>query len=439
MTGFEAFVVENAAADLSRLLLSCKAWPAHDDPALAGLPARDLAVNTIEGRRRLMKKVPAWYHETALVYPTKLCTEQCSSSGTARYKASVVERIFKETPGSGRRLADLTGGLGIDSWAFSKVAAKVLYNEMSPALALAARHNFAVLGADNIVVRNFACTQDSLRGIIGSFAPEVLFLDPARRSSDGKKVFLLEDCSPDVPGLVPELLAISRHLLLKLSPMADISRVIERLNLSYEAALEKSEGRGWNGQWIREVHVVAAGGECKELLVWMDREWHGEYSLTCVEDGNTLSFTSGEIASAKAVFPDSPYLRILFEPGKSLTKAGAYNAVCQRFSLVKLARFTHLYTLQRTAADCDLGQLRRFGKVFKVVEVLPLNKAGMRDVGKRFPHSEVTARNLPVTSDELRSRLGVSSGEDVHIFGARFEMPYDSGNYLIVCEQDRCC
>lgn len=485
MDSFEKFIVENGNADTVRLVMACKKWPVPEDAELAELDAKSLAVNTIEGRRRLRKKLPEWVACTGLVYPSSLCAEQCSSSDTARYKASIVQRIFNEyvgtvasmvgdpcrTTGSATkgtesvpdknspttrnqsvtepaevtigtrktgRIADLTGGLGVDSWAFSEVAEEVLYNEMNPALAAAARHNFKALGVTNIFIKNSEATSDSLKDIFGDFRPDVIFLDPARRDSAGKKVFLLEDCSPDVLKILPELFGISRFVLLKLSPMADITMAVERLDRTYEEYLEKASGKGWNGQWVREVHVVASGGECKELLILLDGEWNEGYSLTCREDGKTLTFKPEEITKAKAGYPDSTFARIIFEPGKSLTKAGVSNAICERFGLVKLARFTHLYTISEPLSDSESEQrtapLKDFGKVFYVKEILPLNKSSMKDVGKRYPHSEVSAKNIPMSSDELRTRLKVKSGDDAHIFGVRIETPYNEDNYLIVTE-----
>lgn len=471
MDSFEKFIVENENADTVRLVMACKEWPVPEDAELAELDAKSLAVNTIEGRRRLRKKLPEWVACTGLVYPSSLCAEQCSSSDTARYKALIVRRFLNEyvgavtsmvgapcrTTGSAAknkmvtepaevtigtrktgRIADLTGGLGVDSWAFSEVAEEVLYNEMNPALAAAARHNFKALGVTNIFIKNSEATLDSIKGIFGDFRPDVIFLDPARRDSAGKKVFLLEDCSPDVLKMLPELFGISRFVFLKLSPMADITMAVERLDRTYEEYLEKASGKGWNGQWVREVHVVASGGECKELLILLDGEWSEGYSLTCREDGKTLTFKPEEIAKAKASYPDSTFARIIFEPGKSLTKAGVFNAICERFGLVKLARFTHLYTISEPLSDSELEQrtapLKDFGKVFYVKEILPLNKSSMKDVGKRYPHSEVSAKNIPMSSDELRTRLKVKSGDDAHIFGVRIETPYNEDNYLIVTE-----
>ena len=468
-SSFETFIVENAEADIPRLLLSRVDWPVIDDPSLSEYDGKELAINTIESRRKLRDKVPEWFRIQSLVYPCALSAEQCGSSVTARYKADLAARILA---GSAGRIADLTGGLGVDSWAFSAVASEVLYNERDPRLVAAARHNLPLLGADNVRFSGHEVSADSLGTVLAGFEPDIIYIDPARRSREGNKVFLLEDCSPDVLTLLPGALSLSRHILLKLSPMADISMVAERINRSYERHLEAVSDSGWNGNWVREIHVVSSGGECRELIVWIDREWTGEYSVTCREDGGTLIFGQSEISRAKPVFPESVYVRYLFEPGKSLSKAGVFNALCGRFALVKLARSTNLFTFSAeppvilkpspvipsgvpvilsgapvipsgapvilSGAPVILSEAKdlfRFGKIYRVEEVVRMNKAGMKDVGKRFPRSEVSARNIPLTSQELRARLGVKSGDDAHIFGVRIETPFKADNFLLVCHR----
>lgn len=114
----------------------------------------------------------------------------------------------------------------------------------------------------------------------------------------------------------------------------------------------------------------------------------------------------------------------LFEPGKALLKAGAFDLPCA-YGLEKLGQHTHLY-----AGEAVPEELRPFGKVFGILEVTPLNNRSIKDVGKRYPSAEVTARNIPITSDELRKRLGVRSGGSIHIFGVRVDSRKD--NFLIV-------
>lgn len=76
--------------------------------------------------------------------------------------------------------------------------------------------------------------------------------------------------------------------------------------------------------------------------------------------------------------------------------------------------------------------LGKYGKVFIVREVLPLNNRNIKKTGTGYPKSEVTARNIRMTSDQLRTRLGVRSGDDAHIFGLRCDIMNASANYLFV-------
>ena len=356
----------------------------------------DLALTTLEVRRKLRVKVPQWYAVPQLRFPFRLSGEQCSSAETARYKASVaLPALTRE-----KTVADLTGGLGVDSWAFAQVASAVLYNEMRPELAAAASANFKALGLTNVRVSCAELRPGGLREILDGFVPDVIFLDPARRAADGRKVFRLEDCEPDVLQLLPELLAAAPRVLLKLSPMADITLVCKQLG------------------YVREVHVVAADGECKELLLLLECGYIGQPRTFIYEKGAVLA-TDEAPEETSALMGD-----LLFEPGKALLKAGAFDLPC-RYGLEKLEQHTHLYR-----ASAPVEALQPFGKWFRILEVVPLDKRSIRDIGRRYPRASVTARNIPLTSDALRKKLGVADGGSVHIFGAKAT----SGNQLFVCE-----
>ena len=454
---FADFILQHEGDDPVRLLLSRdKLRDLHPDMDI------DLAVTTLEVRRKLRTKVPEWYSVPSLVYPFRLSGEQCSSSETAKYKASLIERFIGEgvlpetcghprpfeggaapllspcgswpispsdTASAGRsderrepardsapspiKIADLTGGMGVDTWAFSQVAGEVLYNEMNEDLEKATELNFKELGIDNVRFGRRKVEVGKVKEVLDGFEADVIFLDPARRAEDGRKVFLIEECQPDVVGLLPELFVASRYVMLKLSPMADITMACKRL------------------EHVKEVHVVASGGECKELLFLLDREWDGGYRLTACEHGHTLSWTPEEEAAAVPMFPASVISTeanrlYLFEPGKSLTKAGAFNLPCERFGMTKLGVHTHLYTSGTVPEE-----LKPFGKWFEIVGIQLLNNRSMKEVGKRHPQAEVTARNIPMTSDLLRKKLGCASGGDVHIFGVRIDGSAGTANYLM--------
>ncbi|MBQ9410569.1 MAG: hypothetical protein IJU21_03050 [Bacteroidales bacterium] len=421
---FAEFILEHDGDDLGRLALA-------RDRYVREVEDFDLALTTLEVRRKLRFKVPQWYAVPSLQYPLLLSAEQCSSTETAFYKAAVaacafgatkraktpqnvsfIAQMVKEMRKNGvfcvnrcpMRVADLTGGMGVDSLAFSQVADEVLYNEMQPALAASARHNFRELGVDNVKVSCREIIPGNVADIMDGFGPDVIFMDPARRASDGRKVFRLEDCQPNVLGLLPELFEAAPLVLLKLSPMADISLAVKQLG------------------HVREVHVVASGGECKELLLILERGYQGEYSTVIYENGSVMEVgTEGDVLKPMATLcPDG----LLFEPGKALLKAGAFELPC-RYGLTKLGKHTHLYV-----GDAVPEELRPFGKCFEILEVVPLNNKTIKEIAKQYPCASVTARNIPLTSDQLRKKLGVKDGGTVHIFGVHIDAM--DGNYLVM-------
>ena len=400
-----------------------------------------------ETRSRMARKVPSWFSvipgsdRESLIFPSSLSTQQCSSENTALYKARVAfqalaadskpleelhsakatfrplplptassdENLYSTGPSpcpcpgvdtSSRgfclpqgRISDLTGGLGVDSWAFSKCFEKVLYNEANTELAEAVKHNFEVLGCSNITISNRLLEPGNLKDILGDFKPDVIFLDPARRSAAGKKVFLLEDCQPDVLKLKDELLAASPNLLLKLSPMADITMLLQRLGN------------------VRETHVVAFDGECKELLLLLQRGWSGPSELIIHEDGITIGPLEQTTIQGNAYAKDIQPGLILYEPGKALLKAGLFDYPCT-LGYTKIARHTHLYI----APDTTEAPLP--GKYFRIEKVLPLQSKTIKEIARQGISAEVSSHNVPIKAEDLRTRLHATPSATSHLFAA---------------------
>jgi len=358
---------------------------------------RDILNNEAENlRKKLQAKLPEWAATEGVTIPTSLSIEQCSSSWTSRYKAEIVR-------GAGL-LIDLTGGLGVDSWAFSRTASRVIYNERDPKLAEAARVNFEKLGRSNIEVR---CGEaESFEIPDGA---DVIYLDPARRSATGKKVFLPEDCSPNIIALKDNLLARCPKVLVKISPMADLSLLERRF-----------------GEELSEIHVVGSAGECKEILCLLERSHSGECRTVVATEGAVIPFTRSELpplATGRAEIGG-----ILLEPCATLVKAGCAGLLCERFGILKLDKNTELYckpqapkptatvpgALPNIPAYDSSGQ--QLFKSFTILDILPFNGRSISEVGKQYPMCEVTSKNALISSDDLRKKLKSRSGGDIHIF-----------------------
>lgn len=393
------FILAHEAEDTAGLMLHRDRWSGID---------MELAVRCIRGRQTARYKLPLWYAEPGLTYPKSLPLEQCSSQATALYK----QRFVHE----GDRVADLTGGLGVDSWSLSQKAASVDYFERSEELCECARHNFPALGRHNIAVHRADISLEMLGGI----APDtygLVYLDPARRGRYGERVFSIKECEPDITVLKKELLRIAPCILLKASPMADIRALLSEL----------PETAG--------VHILSHGHECKEVLVLMLRG-----SSVAVEDiPVTVVEITGEDASQTAEFTfifreeadaaarlasPSEIRDCLFEPSPALLKSGAFKLPACRFGLRKISASTHFYV-----GDVPVEHFP--GKIRRIVRVLPFNKTIVKEFRRQYPECSVTARNFPMSSEELRKRLGTAESGILRVLGTTAS---DNSRVLIVSE-----
>ena len=196
----------------------------------------------IEGRERTADKLPTFASIPDWWYPVRLSCEQCSSELTARYKASLLSPLALGE-GKEERLLDLTGGYGVDTYFLSEQFTHTDYVEQNEELCRIAAHNFA-----NKPIAIHHSTAEDFLASAGQY--DLIFLDPARRDSHGSKVFRLEDCTPNVVELLPTLLAHSKRLLIKLSPMLDLTQAVTSLS---------------QVNW--DIHIVAIKNEVKEVLL----------------------------------------------------------------------------------------------------------------------------------------------------------------------------
>lgn len=372
--------------------------------------------------RKIIDKIPSL---SGIKVPAGLSLEQCSSEAAALHKASLAALFAEDSsvgnessalpPGNGtltpggngmntsKRIADLTGGLGVDCWAFTRHFDAVYYNEMKPDLVKATEENFTNLGISGTEFHNDTVKpeDDGWKTALGRFRPDIIYLDPARRDNTGKKVFLLEDCSPNILQLMPDLLSIAPKLMVKLSPMADISLIAKRLS---GCCMEASGSSG-----IRSVYVVGFDGECKELLCLIDRNWQGPFSVLTEEiskDGSVKASSGNNSESPLKIASEKELIqgRILLIPTSSAMKSGCHERICAETGIAKLDRFTNIYI----AAQPEIGRLgtyKEFFRIYTVEEILPFNNASIKELGRRYPNADVSAKNIPMTSEELRSRI----------------------------------
>ena len=363
------FIRENLNADVPTLAL--KKAPVGTDVSLA--------LRQIAARQLLQKKVPQWAENEDLLFPVHLSIEQCSSEAAAKYKAGLLD---------GQTFADLTGGLGIDTFYISQRFRQTDYVEMQTELCDLARHNFAILKADVKVLNETA--EDYLKRCEPK---DCIFIDPARRDEHGRKTISISDCTPDVAALQDLLRQKAKRVLIKLSPMLDISKALEELC------------------HVKEVHVVAVANECKELDFIMERDYQGEVHFVCVNlmtNQQKLCFTMAEERNSTTRLADG-VMKYLYEPNPALMKAGCFKLLTACFDVYKLHRNSNLYTSDRLILDFP-------GRVFEVQDWAPYNKKIKLTLLADVKKASVAVRNFPLSVAELRKNLKIADGDENYVF-----------------------
>ena len=364
------------------------------------------ALDQIQGWQTARKKLPAWSTVEGIVFPPHLSMEQCSSEATARYKCGVIERLPQPQR---KTLIDLTGGFGVDFAFMAQAFEQAIYVERQAHLCETAKHNFRLLGLTQAQVINCEA-EDLLNKLHDSQLDAIstlLYLDPARRDSNASRTYAIEDCTPNVLELLPQLLSTAQHVLLKLSPMLDWHKTVNDL-----------------GAQVKEVHIVSTGGECKELLILLEKGHEGEPTVHCVNDQEAVVFKpSEETASATTV--DTPSAQFLYEPNASIMKAGCFGVIAQRYSVSSIAADSHLFVGDKMIADFP-------GRAFRITAVSTMNKKELQRAMAGISKANVAIRNFPITAQQLRQRLKLGDGGDCYIFGTTTE---NKEHLLFICQR----
>lgn len=371
--------------------------------AFSGSPFESITVQEliqqIEGKQKTKKKLPLWHHTGGILYPPKISVEQTSSQETAAYKATLV---------TGEDLIDITGGWGVDSYYFSKQVAKVFYFELNSSLAALAQHNFTVLRATNITCQ----PGNGIKGIKNRKAA-ILYVDPARRDDVKGKVFMLSDCTPNVPKNLDYLMERCTTLLIKASPMLDIAQGIKEL------------------KHVCEIHCVAVQNEMKELLFIVKKPKVATgiittntplvHTINILKDGLEQRFSFLYKTAFKATY--SLPLTYLYEPNAAILKSGGFQAISETLQVAKIAMHSHLYT--------SYNKIDFPGRCFKVSAMYDFNKKDMKRV-QQLGKINITTRNFPLSVAKLRKKYKLKEGGTWYVF---FTIVADNTKKVLVCQK----
>lgn len=415
------FVAMHRNEDVRELALKAKRVEGLDLP---------LALDQIAGWQIARKKLPQWASCEGIVYPPHISMEQCSSQFTAQYKSEIAQTLLapaatvrarvsdsaesvmqtaksafqlSDSPESDtlvarRAMVDLTGGFGVDFSYLARGFSQATYVERQRHLCDLAEHNMAALGLDQARI---VCG-DGVEYLRQMGPVDFIYLDPARRDEHGSRTYAIEDCTPNVLELRDLLLAKSQYTLVKLSPMLD-----------WRKAVADFDGT------VREVHIVATGNECKELLLVLGQQVHEEPSaprVFCVNDNQRIDYDSAAYTQGLRIggkpLPEAK--NYLYEPNASIMKAGCFDLVEERFGVTQVGPSSHLFVSATPVADFP-------GRGFAIEAIGGMNKKDIKRLLNGTKQANIAVRNFPLTAPQLRKKLKLADGGPVYLFGTTMQ------------------
>ncbi len=349
-------------------------------------------VEQIEAKKKCEKKLPTWFHAKNIYYPNKINIEQTSSEITAKYKASLI---------SGNSIIDITGGFGVDCFAFAEKFKEVTHCEINTELSAIAEHNFKILGIENI--KTIAKSgMDYLYSADKTF--DWVYTDPSRRNDEKGKVFLLEDCLPNIPQNLNVLFKFTDNILLKTSPVLDISSAVLEL------------------EYVKEIHIIAIQNEVKEVLYLLEKNYTGRLQFKTIN----LTKEKDQIFNFNLIDEEASYsfpLKYLYEPNATILKSGGFIEVSILLKINKLHKHSHLYT------STELIDFP--GRKFQILHNINYDK---RKLHKLIPgkKANITTRNFPETVAQIRKKTGLKEGGDMYLF---FTTDMEENRRVLICKK----
>ena len=350
----------------------------EDDPArlaLSGLPP--CLCTRIKYLQRCREKLPTWHAARCIVPP--LAYEQSSSEAACAAKRY-----------EGGLCIDLTCGLGVDAFRFSRTFDRVIAVEKDELLARIARYNFARLGAENITV---VC--DEAERFLQTYAgppADLVYLDPARRDTASRKVFLLEDCSPDPTRIAPRLNGIARRTVVKASPLFDVDEAFRRL-----------------GPCTAE--VISVENECKELL--LDSDGADRSLIRVALADRSLNVRFYDFAPEERGTEATDFLlsdqRYALLPDAAFYKSRTVGALLRKYHPETQAALAseNGAAFSRTRPNPDFP-----GRVLRIAEVFPYRPKALKKYLKTncLEGIDILRRDFPFSSRDIAAALGVREG-----------------------------
>lgn len=364
------FIKDNINIDINKLILSKNKYKNIKI---------DFCIEQINSRQKIKNKLPNWYDNFELIMPPSINLEQSSSEKTAELKSSLF---------NGNLAVDLTGGFGIDSFYLAKSFNLVIHVEPSIILHEIAKYNFDKLKIKNVIFVN-STAEDYIQKFEGII--DLIYIDPSRRNNN-IKTFKLEETIPNPINIIPEIIDKSKQILLKISPLFDIKKLVNSFD------------------YIERISVVSVKNECKETLITLNINSKTSQAIYSAidyskEKWNSLEYeiNSNNNNFIKYGLP----LKYIYEPNSSMQKLHCFDAIYEKYKLIKLHSNSHLFTSE------ELIEFQ--GRVFEIIGIEKFNE---KDIKKYLPENKanITIRNFNLTTDEIKKKLKIKDGGEMYLF-----------------------
>lgn len=361
------------------------------------LPARAIAEQVL-CFQKARKKLPSFIDKNLLF--DRVALEQSSSEATARYKSSLI---------SGNSLIDLTGGLGIDEMFFVNSFNKTVYCELNKVTSEIFKHNISQLNISNIEVNNTESIEFLKKQNNSSF--QWIYIDPSRRDANRRSVDL-EYCAPNVYDNMNLFFEKSPNVMIKVAPAYDLTEAVRRF------------------QNLTEIHVVSVDGECKEVLLLLNRntknknpkvfsvELNSKNDNKFIMNGEYTKESGREISELKQYF---------YEPGCSIIKSNLTPLLTRKYNLSFINKLTPYLTNSELILDFP-------GRNFTVLDSMIYNEKLIKGYLKenKIAKANISKRDFRLTVNEIRTRFKLKDGGNYYLF---FTRDFNHKSIMIVCKK----
>jgi hypothetical protein len=162
---------------------------------------------------------------------------------------------------------------------------------------------------------------------------------------------------------------------------------------------------------VEKIYIVCLKNEVKELLFLKKSQSSEDPEIEVIELSHTNPslFIGKKSAESAIICEFGPISNYLYEPHAGVLKAGFFKSVAT--DLRKIAPNTHLYTSEELHTNFA-------GRTFEVLADGPLEKKWIQTVlpaGK----ANISTRNFPVKSDEIRKKFQLKDGGEFTLFAFR--------------------